>query len=79
MSGVFQCGVDARNDQASNVARIPKPDLAFRGVDIDVDVLWQALDEQGDNGIASRGDEIGVGGFDGAEQDLVTHGAAIDE
>ena len=38
-----------------------------------------ALDEQGDDGVAARRDEIGIGGFDGAEQNLVAHGAAIDE
>ena len=48
-------------------------------MDIDVDVFRQTLDEQGNDRIASRGDEIGIGRFDGAEQDLVTHGAAIDE
>ena len=69
----------AADDQAPDPGRVAEPDLGLGGVDVDVDLVAGEVDEQGDDRMAVAGEQILIGGPDGADQQPVLHRPAVDE
>ncbi len=67
------------DDEAAHQARVAEAHFRFGGVDVDVDLARVAFDEQRDDRVPVSGQEIHVGRAHRAGEDLVAHGAAVDE
>ena len=58
---------------------IAEADLGLGGVDVDVDLLERNLEEQRGDRVAVAGDEVAIGGAQGADQQPVLHRPRVDE
>ena len=69
----------AADDQPPDPAGVAEADFGLGGVDVDVDLLAGKIDEQGEDRVAVAGEQVLIGGADGADQQAVLHRAAVDE
>jgi hypothetical protein len=69
----------AADDQAAHQGRVAEPHLGLGRVDVDVDLGGVERHVEGRRRVAVAGQEVGIGGAQGALQQAVAHGAAVDE
>ena len=67
------------DDEAAHEAAVAEAHLGLGGMDVDVDRLRIAGDEQRRDRVPAGGQKIEIGGAQGARQRLVAHRPAIDE
>ncbi len=79
MAGFVEGVAEAADDQAADVAGIAEADLGLGRVDVDVDLVAGEIDEQSEDRMAVAGEQVLIGGADGADQQAVLHRAAVDE
>ena len=79
MAGFVERVAEAADDQAADVAGIAEADLGLGRVDVDVDLLAGEVDEQRQHRMAVAGEQVLIGGADGADQQPVLHRPAVDE
>src|SRR5450432_3440917 len=69
---------DRADDKAAHQAAIAKAHLRLGGMDVDVDVAGVAFNEECDDGVAVAREIVEIGGAQGAGEQFVAHGAAVD-
>ncbi len=67
------------DDQTAHQGGVAEPHLGLRRVNIDVDLLGWAIDEQRDHRVAVAGEHILVGAADRTDQQFVAHRPPVDD
>ena len=79
MPGFGERMLQGADDQAAHDPGIAEPDLGLGRVDVDVDLGRRDLQKQGEQRVPVGCQEFPVGTPDGAQQQAVAHGPAVDE
>ena len=67
------------DDQPAHQGGVAKPDFGLGRVDVDVDLVLGAVEEQGHDRVAVARQQILIGAAHRADQELVAHRAAVDD
>ncbi len=78
-AGLHEGGAHGIADEVVDEAGLAEADLGLRGVDIDVDLLWGHLEEEENDRVGGRRDDIAVGLGECVEDELVADEALVDE
>ena len=79
MQSLVQALLDRADNQAPDSGRVAKAHFGLRRVDVDVDLVGSAFDEQGRNRMPVGRQEIEIGAAQRAGERLIAHRAPVDE
>ena len=78
-AGAGERVADGADDEGAHEARVAEAHLRLGRMHVDVDLPRIAGDAERQDGMAVAGHDVGIGAAHGPEQELVAHGAAVDD